>query len=151
MRRVVIESPYKGSPESPWGDVDRNLRYLRAAMADCFRRGEAPFASHGLYTQDGVLDDKIPEERKQGIQGGLVWGDLAEARVVYTDLGITPGMVIGIDRACHERVVCILDLCGPCWRDCACFLSNWAEFDINTGLRRFLAYLKDPQSPEATT
>ena len=99
MRRVVIESPYKGSPESPWGDVDRNLRYLRAAMADCFRRGEAPFASHGLYTQDGVLDDKIPEERKQGIQGGLVWGDLAEARVVYTDLGITPGMVIGIDRA----------------------------------------------------
>ncbi len=42
MRRVVIESPYAG-------DVERNLRYLRLAMADCLERGEAPYASHALY------------------------------------------------------------------------------------------------------
>lgn len=42
MKLVVVESPYAG-------DVERNLRYLRAAMADCLARGEAPFASHGLY------------------------------------------------------------------------------------------------------
>lgn len=50
MILVIIESPYAG-------DVDRNLEYLRAAMRDCLKRGEAPFASHALYTQPGVLDD----------------------------------------------------------------------------------------------
>lgn len=35
--------------ESPYaGDVNLNLRYLRAAMADCLRLGESPYASHGL-------------------------------------------------------------------------------------------------------
>jgi hypothetical protein len=59
MKLVVVESPYAG-------DVTRNLEYARAAMADCLARGEAPFASHALYTQIGVLDDTKPEERKLG-------------------------------------------------------------------------------------
>lgn len=50
MRRVIVESPYAG-------DIERNMRYLRACLADCLRRGEAPFASHAIYTQPGVLDD----------------------------------------------------------------------------------------------
>ena len=58
MQRVIIESPYAG-------DVERNVRYARAAMADCLKRGEAPFASHLLYTQEGVLDDDIPGERQR--------------------------------------------------------------------------------------
>lgn len=41
MRRVIIESPYHGN-------VERNLRYLRACLRDSLLRGEAPFASHGL-------------------------------------------------------------------------------------------------------
>lgn len=92
MRRVVIESPFAGG-------VELNLRYLRACMADCFKRGEAPFASHAIYTQPGVLDDTKPEERKLGMYAGFLWGDLAEATVVYTDLGISPGMALGIARA----------------------------------------------------
>lgn len=92
MIRVIIESPYAG-------DVDRNLRYLRAAMRDCLMRGEAPFASHALYAQDGVLDDGIPGERRLGITAGFAWRGVAGKTVVYTDLGVSRGMRYGIDDA----------------------------------------------------
>jgi hypothetical protein len=92
MRLVFIESPYAG-------DVERNLRYARAAMRDCLTRGEAPFASHCLYTQPGVLDDNVISERALGIGAGQAWGDKADATVVYDDMGVSPGMQYGIDRA----------------------------------------------------
>jgi hypothetical protein len=92
MRLVIIESPYAG-------DVERNLRYLRACMADCIERNEVPFASHGLYTQEGVLDDTNALERERGIQAGFAWRGAAEATVVYRDLGYSRGMLLGIDDA----------------------------------------------------
>lgn len=92
MRLVIIESPFAG-------DTERNLAYLRAAMRDCLLRGEAPYASHALYTQPGVLDDEIPDERTLGIEAGLRWGEKASATVVYFDLGISRGMKQGIERA----------------------------------------------------
>jgi hypothetical protein len=98
MRLVVVESPYAGN-------VERNERYARACMADCLRRGEAPFASHLLYTQPGVLRDHVLAERELGIKAGLAWGALADATVVYTDLGITPGMERGIEAAKKLRPV----------------------------------------------
>ncbi len=91
-RRVVVESPYAG-------DVERNKAYARACMRDCFMRGEAPFASHLLYTQDGILDDTIPEERGLGMEAGFIWGNIADATVVYIDHGISHGMEEGIERA----------------------------------------------------
>ncbi len=95
MRRVILESPYAG-------DVEKNVRYARACLHDCFMRGEAPIASHLLYTQPGVLDDNNPEERKLGIEAGLIWGSLAEATVVYTDRGMSRGMEYGIKKAVSE-------------------------------------------------
>lgn len=92
MKRVIIESPYAG-------DTDTNLAYLRACMHDSLMRGEAPFASHGLYTQPGVLRDDVPAERARGIEAGFAWRSVAELTVVYTDLGITPGMAAGIEHA----------------------------------------------------
>lgn len=89
---VVIESPYAG-------DVERNVAYARAAMADCLRRGEAPYASHLLYTQPGVLRDEIPAERVAGIAAGFAWRRVARKTVVYTDLGISGGMRAGIQDA----------------------------------------------------
>lgn len=89
MRRVVIESPYAGHTE-------RNLAYARVCMLDSLERGEAPIASHLLYTQ--VLSDDVPEERSQGIEAGLAWHDCAEVVAVYTDLGISGGMRIALDR-----------------------------------------------------
>lgn len=90
--RVIIESPYAG-------DVDRNVRYARAAVRDSLSRGEAPFASHLFYTQPGILDDSVPGERTAGIMAGFAWAGAANRTAVYTDLGISPGMQQGIDDA----------------------------------------------------
>ena len=93
---VVVESPYAG-------DVAKNVRYARACMRDSLLRGEYPFVMHLLYTQDGILDDDNPMERNLGIEAGLAWGRNASKTVVYTDLGITPGMEKGIQRAKEEE------------------------------------------------
>lgn len=112
MRRVVIESPY-AAPSTE--GIERNLRYLRACMADCLQRGESPFASHGLYTQPGVLRDHVAEERLLGIRAGFAWRDVADATVIYTDLGITAGMAAGREDAeAKGRVIEIRQL-GSDW------------------------------------
>lgn len=96
MKRVIVESPFAGETQEI---IDLNITYARACMKDCFERGEAPFASHLLYTQPGILDDAIPSERTLGIDAGLLWGSLAEKTVVYTDRGISRGMQYGIENA----------------------------------------------------
>ena len=96
LKRVIIESPYAGDNVVT---VERNLRYLRRCLRDCLSRGEAPFASHGLYTQAGVLDDTNTAERKLGIIACFSWRDCAHATVVYTDYGISAGMQLGVDHA----------------------------------------------------
>ncbi len=96
MRLVIVESPFKGKNKA---DEKLNIEYARAAMRDCLLRGEAPYASHLLYTQAGILDDGKPEERELGIEAGLEWGRAASLTVVYTDRGISDGMKLGISRA----------------------------------------------------
>jgi hypothetical protein len=95
MTLVVIESPFAG-------DEEKNTKYARACMRDSLSKGEAPLASHLLYTQEGILNDGIPEERIRGIEAGLAWGKKASKTVVYTDLGISGGMEKGIQRAKDE-------------------------------------------------
>lgn len=90
MPRVVVETPFRG-------DRERNLAYLKGALKDCIKRGEAPFASHAIYTQ--VLDDNDPTEREIGISLGFNWMMQADFVAVYTDLGITEGMRRGIEQA----------------------------------------------------
>ena len=92
MRLVIIESPFAG-------DVEVNVEYARLAVRDSLSRGEAPIASHLLYTQEGILDDDIPSERQWGIDAGLSWRAVADASIVYTDRGITGGMKYGIAAA----------------------------------------------------
>lgn len=134
MQLVIIESPFAGGDQLSFNklfesefklvcmvgmnmillrtDCEKTaarevaLKYARAAMRDCLQRGEAPYASHLLYTQPGVLDDDKPDERALGIEAGLQWGAVAYKTVVYTDLGISEGMRQGIDRAkCDNRDV----------------------------------------------
>jgi hypothetical protein len=95
MKLVILESPYAG-------DVLRNVTYARACLRDSLLRGESPIASHLLYTQEGILDDTIPEMRALGIAAGLAWCPKSDGTVVYADYGITPGMQLGIDRAIAE-------------------------------------------------
>lgn len=102
-RLVIIESPYRGVD---YAELEQNIAYARAAMHDALLRGEAPYASHLLYTQEGVLDDKIPGEREHGIAAGLAWAERADATVVYVDRGIFGGMKRGIAHArLHGRPV----------------------------------------------
>mgnify|MGYP003693619951 CR=1 FL=1 len=82
---VIIESPYAG-------DIERNVAYARACMRDSLLRGEAPYASHLLYTQPGVLRDEVPQDRELGITSGFAFRRLADVIAVYTDLGISSGM-----------------------------------------------------------
>jgi hypothetical protein len=95
MRLVILESPYAG-------DIEANLEYGRACVRDCLMKGDAPMASHLLYTQPGVLDDTKTTERAHGIAAGLAWGRVACATVVYVDRGYSPGMRYGIARAAQE-------------------------------------------------
>lgn len=97
MRLVIIESPYAGN-------VEANLAYARRCVRDSLARGEAPIASHLLYTQPTILDDNIPAERQQGIDAGLAWRAVAHASVVYTDLGISLGMEYGIAAALEAGI-----------------------------------------------
>jgi hypothetical protein len=92
MRLVIIESPYAG-------DVEAHVEYARKCMAHSLSLGEAPIASHLLYTQPGVLDDLIPGERALGIAAGFAWAEQADATVVYLDHGISNGMYAGIEDA----------------------------------------------------
>jgi hypothetical protein len=95
MRLVILESPYAG-------EVEANLEYARAALRDSLERGEAPIASHLLYTQPNVLNDDNPHERQWGIDAGLAWRGVADATVVYMDRGISKGMHYGMMRAASE-------------------------------------------------
>ena len=75
------------------------MRYSRRCLRDCLNRGESPFASHLLYTQKDVLDDKVPAERKKGMDAANAWLEVADYVVIYMDFGMTEGMVTGLIRA----------------------------------------------------
>lgn len=92
MRLVIIESPYAG-------DVEGNVAYARACLSDSLARGEAPIASHLLYTQPGVLNDLVPDARAKGIAAGLAWRRAADYSVFYEDRGWSSGMLAALDAA----------------------------------------------------
>jgi hypothetical protein len=84
FKRVIIESPYSG-------EVERNKAYLKVCMLDSITRGEAPYASHKLYTD--VLDDNDKDERRLGIELGFAWLKVADLVAFYIDFGMSPGML----------------------------------------------------------
>ncbi len=97
MRRVIIESPYAG-------DVAENIKYARQAIRDSLNRCESPFALHLLYTYLDVLDYNVQIDRYKGIAAGLAWHEVADAVIVYQDLGISKGMKQSIEAAKLNKV-----------------------------------------------
>lgn len=95
MKRVIIETPYAGN-------IEQNLKYVRACLRDCLLRGEAPFASHALYTQPGVLDDEVQSERDHGIEAGFAWREVAALTAFYVDRGWSRGMLAGL-KDCETK------------------------------------------------
>lgn len=109
-RRVILESPYAG-------DRETNDRYLAACLRDSLERGEAPFASHAIYTR--ALDDGVAEQRALGIDAGFAWREMAEATVVYADLGISGGMRAGVEHALKLGHPIAYRSLGGAWRELA--------------------------------
>jgi hypothetical protein len=106
MTKVIIESPF--APKSKWFPIKqyqswRNIRYARALLKDSLSRKEAPFASHLLYTQFGVLDDTDAGERLKGIYVGFAWATVAEKTVVGVNYGISRGMQIGMEHTTNNK------------------------------------------------
>jgi len=97
MKRVILESPYAG-------DVERNINYARECVRHSLAKGEAPIASHLLYTQKGILNDEHEDERALGIDAGLAWKEVAEGHVFYIDFGISRGMQYAIDYATKNNI-----------------------------------------------
>jgi hypothetical protein len=98
MFLVILESPFAGKGET---EIERlvnqeaNIHYAHQCIRDSCLRGEAPIASHVLYTQ--ALDDTDPEERKLGIAAGLAWRKHADYSVFYIDRGWSRGMLAAYD------------------------------------------------------
>jgi hypothetical protein len=115
---VIVESPYAATDA---GHQHLHIEYARACVRDSFKRGEAPFASHLLYTQADILDDDKPEEREHGIScGHLFLQRAADYIAVYIDMGISLGMNRGIHKAKE---------CGRVVE----YRSLWHKVDPNTG------------------
>ncbi|AUR90681.1 hypothetical protein NVP1149O_27 [Vibrio phage 1.149.O._10N.286.55.A12] len=100
MKLVIIESPFAASETHT---VEQHIEYARQCMRDSLMRGESPYASHLLYTQDGVLDDLSPSERKMGIEAGFKWRDVSELTVFYVDYGYSSGMQLGLQDCINKR------------------------------------------------
>lgn len=94
MRRVIVESPYRGASQA---ERLRNVSYLKQCLRDCIMRGESPYASHGLLP--GALEEDKPEERILGIEAGCAWWSVASSIIFYTDNGWSLGMELAKDAA----------------------------------------------------
>jgi len=110
---TIIESPFKPSDDDvehyagqyTYAELMRhNIQYARMLLADALERGDAPFASHLLYTQ--VWSESV-ELRSAGIAAGLEWSHAAEQIVFGVDLGISSGMRAARDNASLINVTTI--------------------------------------------
>jgi len=97
MKRVILESPYAG-------DIERNIDYARKCVRHSLSLGESHIASHLLYTQDGILDDAVPDERMRGINAGLAWKEVADLQVFYIDYGYSNGMKFALEYAKEHKI-----------------------------------------------
>jgi len=89
-RRAILESPFATN-------VEKNRLYAISCARDMLSRGEAPFASHLFYPP--ILEKGTTEGRERGMAAGRAWISVAEVSIVYTDLGLSEGMIRGIAQA----------------------------------------------------
>lgn len=122
MKFVILESPFATNmielPDGGQYEVTResNITYARRCMHDCLvNHGQAPYASHLLYTQEYVLDDDVPEERELGIKAALEIGRKADLRVFYVDRGFSSGMRWALKFALEIGQECEVRRLGGAW------------------------------------
>lgn len=109
---VIIESPY--SHPTAQGLIIHRL-YQKFAMLDSISRCEAPFAGHGFYTQ--YLNDRDEKDRKLGMRLSRNFLYASSLVAVYSDLGVSPGMLAGIRLANLLAKPIEYRLLGITWSD----------------------------------
>ena len=98
FKPTILETPYAG-------DIDANIEFAQKCMHDMIMRGEAPYASHLLYTQPNVLDDNDPDERNAGIMAGFAFKHMEGVHTVaYMDKGMSRGMQMAKDYCIQHRM-----------------------------------------------
>lgn len=98
---VIIESPYSnGAQES---NVEGAVEYAKDACLHSIHAGEAPLASHLLYTQ--FLNDNCAVARGIGIDCGLAYADLARTIAFYIDQGISRGMFNALCTFANDQLL----------------------------------------------
>ena len=71
-----------------------------------------------MYTQPGILDDTIFEEKVKGLQAGKdLINKLDPITVVYEDLDISEGMQWGIDKAKEKGRTIEYRMLGEGWEE----------------------------------
>ena len=90
LEPVIIESPSRG-------DSELHDQYTRDIIKDCINRGEAPLCVHAYF--DSILNENNPMERSCLVKIKEAWGDISAKTVVYTDCGVSDGMLEGITDA----------------------------------------------------
>lgn len=110
---VIIESPYAARDGV---SVAEHKLYLQRCLRDSWTRGELPFASHGFFPL--FLSEDDDRERQAGIEAGYRFWHHAEALVLYTDYGISKGMIAAVARV-HD-----LSKSGATYK----LLSVWVRF-----------------------
>jgi hypothetical protein len=122
---TFIETPFMGKN---WSEIKRNHNYTKACVSDCLQRGEIPYASHLFFTQRGILDDRVAEERMKGIMAGkdieegITIASKYDAKIyvctaIYTDLGISSGMALGRDKAEELGRPVVIRTLGDDWEE----------------------------------
>jgi hypothetical protein len=109
MKLTVVESPLRGAvPAScpTWLaplveriERERNRHYAFECMRAELRCGRAPYASHVLFDQPGLLDDATPKERALGMDVGQAWSAVGHERIFFGDRGLSSGMRYGSTKA----------------------------------------------------
>lgn len=122
MKFVIVESPFATNTITLSNGTEYqvtqewNVQYARACMHNCLAiHGQAPYASHLLYTQPGVLDDDVPDERRLGISAGLEIGRKADLRIFYLDRGFSSGMQWALKFALEIGQECEVRRLGGSW------------------------------------
>ena len=84
--RILIVSRLSGSEQEVRENIDNARRISKRVIS----AGGAPFAAHLLYPQ--FLNDRVQADRDRGMEAGDSWSEVADAALVYTGRGTSPGM-----------------------------------------------------------
>lgn len=130
---VIVESPFMG-------DIPRNVHFARLCVRDSLMRGEAPFASHLLYTQPGILRDEVHEERELGMNTGWNVTARADFIAIYVDLGWSSGMKRGKEAAEKLGIPYEERQLMPAGQ----FIEQWERMYVHRSLSDFSAIMNFP-------